>query len=679
MSGRTGGGDLTSVLLSGWWSTRRRAFAGGDSLKAYKQSPLLFRNFNKIAEVIGRVKWRVVIDGEYVDPHPWSNLLQQGEPEYGLSGPQLLAAAQVHYDAAGEFFLIRRVVQGRLVAVSLVPPRNVLRVPEPGFSSFLIRTKSGDQLQLEASEVLWVKRVDPEDPIGRGLGIAKVAMDELETDEAAARHSRTAFNNGGTSPAIISGKVIVDKDEGPITTIETKEDAERLQAALRNRSQDPKNVGHPVVTNVPLEVHQLAQSLKDLEFTTLRDFEGRMVDRLAGVPAEIFGDLTSSNRATSHNARMIFHEFVISPRIETMAAAFKRFMGPFYPGAVLEPEDIAPNDKEFKLLVMQAKPGAFMVDDWRELAEAESLGEDGGGHFYTSGIQDMATTGPAGSGSIAGALNVEEEAADADLIDVEPRRRLPGRTKAINDDDIDELTEVIDDDASLKTMAGTLVAIIRDTFGFEALILGVNFSTQLVDTVAQRYVRTIGSGRITRINDTLRGRIRDALNLALDEGDSFQGIVKRLDRVFAGKAANARLRAIAQTETHDAAQFSIDEAMREAGVKVREWATLIDGRQRDEHESLNGTRKNEGEPFKVGGYSALRPGGFGEPEMDINCRCTLLPIFDETKGLGPIQRTAILKFMDGHRRENERRYRVRYQQLLATQREAIISAVAARF
>lgn len=63
----------------------------------------------------------------------------------------------------------------------------------------------------------------------------------------------------------------------------------------------------------------------------------------------------------------------------------------------------------------------------------------------------------------------------------------------------------------------------------------------------------------------------------------------------------------------------------------KQWNTVADERVRDRHEGLDGIRVGTEEEFEIDDYAALYPGGFGEPEMDINCRCFVSYEIEEIK------------------------------------------------
>ena len=57
---------------------------------------------------------------------------------------------------------------------------------------------------------------------------------------------------------------------------------------------------------------------------------------------------------------------------------------------------------------------------------------------------------------------------------------------------------------------------------------------------------------------------------------------------------------------------------------LKQWDSTLDGNTRPTHRELDGQIRETDEPFEVDGKKADRPGEFGRPEEDINCRCVAL-------------------------------------------------------
>ena len=101
---------------------------------------------------------------------------------------------------------------------------------------------------------------------------------------------------------------------------------------------------------------------------------------------------------------------------------------------------------------------------------------------------------------------------------------------------------------------------------------------------------------------------------------------------------------IARTEGHRIQQTATHDAQKAAKARgadvVKQWDSTLDGRTRPTHRKLDGQIREVDEPFEVDGKKAMKPGDFGRPEEDINCRCVSLTRVrwdldaDETRYLG---------------------------------------------
>ena len=102
--------------------------------------------------------------------------------------------------------------------------------------------------------------------------------------------------------------------------------------------------------------------------------------------------------------------------------------------------------------------------------------------------------------------------------------------------------------------------------------------------------------------ETYRDRVQEQA-----DADSIDGILRIID-----------------TEAHRDYNTGIYDAGKQSGIKglKKTWQTMMDDRVRDEHSYLQGVKVGIDDYFytDTGDYT-LFPGGFGVPELDINCRC----------------------------------------------------------
>ena len=95
------------------------------------------------------------------------------------------------------------------------------------------------------------------------------------------------------------------------------------------------------------------------------------------------------------------------------------------------------------------------------------------------------------------------------------------------------------------------------------------------------------------------------------------------DRITEDSTPDEILRII-DTEAHRDYNTGVFDAAEESGLPDirKRWNTMLDDRVRDPHAYMEGMVVGLNDSFYTyTGDSTLYPGGFGVPELDINCRC----------------------------------------------------------
>ena len=81
---------------------------------------------------------------------------------------------------------------------------------------------------------------------------------------------------------------------------------------------------------------------------------------------------------------------------------------------------------------------------------------------------------------------------------------------------------------------------------------------------------------------------------------------------------------VAETDATRIYNTAVMDAGKQSGLSgiKKTWNTMEDPRVREEHSYLEGMTVGIDEEFYTwDGFHTLAPGGFGVPELDINCRC----------------------------------------------------------
>ena len=136
------------------------------------------------------------------------------------------------------------------------------------------------------------------------------------------------------------------------------------------------------------------------------------------------------------------------------------------------------------------------------------------------------------------------------------------------------------------------------------------------------------------MDESTAKEVKRAIEQGMKETDTEKDLIERLENL--GIFGEARAQRIARTESHLAVMKGAHEAMKQNGVKQRQWLAGLDERTRPSHLELNGQIQDISLPFVTeDGVELAYPGDpDGPPEEVINCRCSELIIRDTGEDLG---------------------------------------------
>jgi hypothetical protein len=387
-------------------------------LQAYESSPVLQAVIRKISSSMAAVKWVAKFEtpsGDLIEvpSHIAEKLINGGVP--GLDGVQCRMLENTYIELVGESFaILDRNQLGAPETRWPIPPHWIHNVPSPGENGlehgFAVQPPAGAPFTVWREDMLWHKDANPLHPYGRGTGIARALADELNADEAAAKHTAASLTNRARPDIIVSGSKDV-----PLN----KDDAKRLNEVWTQRFGGPENAGKPFVSASPITVDTLTPTFKELELSKMREFERDIIIAVFGVPPEVMGVLENSNRATIDAAWFLFAKGVLLPRLDARKAVYNEQLAPQYDKRlIIDYVDPVAENKEFKQIMFATRPSAFSDDEARLLAGEDKL--------------------PGGQGE----FRPESNEAPVEIGDSGIPAKM--RKKAVSDDDIDEILDSID-------------------------------------------------------------------------------------------------------------------------------------------------------------------------------------------------------------------------------------------
>jgi HK97 family phage portal protein len=295
-----------------------------------------------------------------LDEHELLNILESPHPQF--TGRELRKVQQIHLDLAGESFLwLRRTLDGsrRVAGFEVLPPHCVTHSPgRDGAPGHYRINNQGASYQVEESEVLWLRHLDPEDLYGRGVGRGQALGNEIDTAESIQEARQATVARGGLPAAVVG----VEGEDG-------EEAAEDLEKEYAERSNSPTSAGWVWFVSGKTSFSTIQQDFQRLQMDEtekgLRDYFRQSYN----VPPEIVGDLTASNRSTADAAKYTLAEYSVLPRLEFLRTEYQLRLVPLVdPDAILDYEDPLPQSWERKHQAMTSSYGPHIFfNEAREL------------------------------------------------------------------------------------------------------------------------------------------------------------------------------------------------------------------------------------------------------------------------------------------------------------------------
>lgn len=379
-------------------------------LATFRKNPRIFSVADRVAEGVATPEWRayrvtgpdVLRDFRSMDEYQRREikrdlkevtnsqtlaLWNRSTPD--MTAHQIRRTIQLHMDLAGESYSLLEL--NGLGVPGFIYPLNPVWVTPPDGRTFpgqqKLYTVNGGGItnkMFPADRIFAIRKVDPNDPYGRGVGIGTALANEIDIDEYGAQTAAAKFFNGGMPDWFI-------KLEG-LGEAELKVYKAKFQEQFRGH----KKAGQVNFTNAKgLEAVKLDQSFVDLDLVELRKFAAEVIRESFGVPPEVMGNVENSNRATISAAYYLFATLCLVPRLRTIEDAINQRLVPLMgeDGIMITYDSPVPDDAESEREVKLALPKIFTVDELRAEGGEEPLDEGKGGDELYSDI-DITETEP---------------------------------------------------------------------------------------------------------------------------------------------------------------------------------------------------------------------------------------------------------------------------------------------
>jgi HK97 family phage portal protein len=331
-------------------------------LEYYNSSPMLRSCVSKISESISTTAWdlfRVTKNGNrtQIFNHELLSLMKDFNPLFstGIDGWFLV---QVYLEVNGNAFIHKeRDDSGKIRYLWLYNPLDVEELPT-AVNQYNYKVRINNEYKyIPMTEIIQIKKPNPKQPFGYGVGVAETLINEIQTSELANTQINQYFYNGAIPPYIVSADI-------------TAEQLKEMSNSWLSNNQGFFNRNKPYFTNTnALTVTKLMDSFKDMEIVKLIEMDAEIVRKTFGIPPEILGGVDNSNRATIQGAREIYAQEVLMPRLLKLKDILNtNLTNEFAENIELDFKSPSPSDKDVQLNIMKTFPDMFDEDEIRKLA-----------------------------------------------------------------------------------------------------------------------------------------------------------------------------------------------------------------------------------------------------------------------------------------------------------------------
>lgn len=272
----------------------------------------LFSIIDLIATSVSERSWKLyrtdgVERGEEVTSHP--ALEVWGNPNSFYTQDELCEAIIQHYELTGEMWLLlESKTMGRLkMPTDLWPlrPDRMAPVKHPrDFVSGYIYSLGGDKIPLDVEQVIFDRRMNPQDP-WRGLSPISSLSTDIAGEKAAARFNTLFFVNGAEPGGVIElGENNVMDDD----------DFERFRKHWESSHKGYSNAHRVAI----LEMGKYTErkiTHREMEFVGLRTFSRESMMEAYRVSKSMLGHVDDVNMANNRAQAASFDAKIVTPRL----------------------------------------------------------------------------------------------------------------------------------------------------------------------------------------------------------------------------------------------------------------------------------------------------------------------------------------------------------------------------
>jgi HK97 family phage portal protein len=273
----------------------------------------LFAIVDRLADSVSEVEWQLWrtarsgkdADRRQVTSHAALDLLDANP---FCRRRQLFEASQQHFELVGEAnWLIYSDPRAPDLPLYLWPvrPDRITPVPHPTefLTGWIYHGPDGEQIPLDRSQVIQIKRPHPLDPY-RGCGPVQAILADIDSSRYGAEWNRNFFLNGAEPGGIVEIPETLDDDE-----------FKQMSDRWAEQHQGIHNAHRVAILERGKWVERKF-SMRDMQFTELRNVSREVIREAFGFPKMMLGATDDINRANAIAGETMYARWLVQPRGE---------------------------------------------------------------------------------------------------------------------------------------------------------------------------------------------------------------------------------------------------------------------------------------------------------------------------------------------------------------------------
>lgn len=316
---------ITSGTRQPLWTPRQY-----DALaeEGYQKNIIVYRCVTLIARGVASVPWQLYKDGALLENHPLLSLLQNPNPQQGLS--RFMEALTAYLLLAGNVYIEAVSPQKEPLELYLLRPDRMKIIPgNGGVPAAFVYTLGGKSISIPVdsftgkSTILHIKTFNPLND-WYGMSPIEAAAHSIDQHNAVATHNISLLQNGGR----LSGAL--QFHPGKQGDILNEDQRQRLREELKSAVEGANNSGRILILEGDFEWKEMGLSPKDLDFIEGKYLSAREISQVYGVPPMLVGVPGDATFSNYKEARYHLWEDTILPYLEIIKSELNKWLLSFY-------------------------------------------------------------------------------------------------------------------------------------------------------------------------------------------------------------------------------------------------------------------------------------------------------------------------------------------------------------